>query len=73
MANESESRGREPGRDAGNPRTEDRQPIGGGQISRPEEKSGRAGGEGNVSQQSNADADGPSQQTSTAQDESGQL
>jgi hypothetical protein len=56
-----------------NPGTEAKQPIGGGNISRDEDKGGRSGGLGNVSQQSNADADGPSRQTSTAQDEKGQL
>jgi hypothetical protein len=75
MANQSEERGT--GQDAGseskNPRTQPKQPIGGGQISREEEKSGRAGGQGQTSQQSNADADGASRQTSTAQDEKGQL
>jgi len=61
------------GGERGNPRTEQKQPIGGGKISREEEKSGLVGGEGQASQQSNADADGPSQQTTTAQDEKGQL
>ena len=75
MANESESRGsgREPGNDAENPRTERKQPIGGGQISREPEKGTRIGGEGQVSQQSNTDGGEPSRQTSTAEDESGQL
>lgn len=81
MANEAESREsgsqgeRQSGGGTGNPRTERRQPIGGGQISREEERRGQAGGEGHVSQQSDAETDGgePSTQTSTAQDESGQL
>lgn len=74
MTNESEARGSgSAGRQTGNPRTDPKQRTGGGAISRDEEKSGRAGGEGHVSQQSNADADGPSTQTSTAQDEKGQL
>ncbi len=53
--------------------TEPKQRIGGGQMSREPETGGRVGGEGHVSQQSNADADGPSRQTSTAKDEEGQL
>jgi hypothetical protein len=61
------------GEQGGNPRAERKQPVGGGKISREEESSSRVGGEGHVSQQSNADADGPSQQTSTAQDEMGQV
>lgn len=79
MTNESEARnsasagGRNTSAEAGNPRTQPKQRIGGGAISRDEDKSGRVGGEGHVTQQSNADADGPSTQTSTAQDEKGQL
>ena len=77
MANESESvkSGREAGAEKRNPRTEKRPPIRGGQVSREEEKGGRAGGEGYVSQQNASETDdgGPSQQTSGAQDESGQL
>ena len=79
MTNESEARGsgsageRESAEKTGNPRTQPKQRMGGGAISRDEERSGRIGGEGHVTQQSNADADGPSTQTSTAQDEKGQL
>lgn len=81
MAKETESRGsgsaggQQPGKETGNPGTQGHQPIGGGAISREADASGKAGGEGSVSQQANAaaDSDGPSRQTSTAQDESGQL
>lgn len=77
MANEtgSSGSGREPGGDERNPRTERKQPIGGGQISRDEERGGQVGGEGHVSQQSDVDTNGgaPSRQTSTAEDETGQL
>lgn len=42
---------------------------------RPDQKDNRSGGQGNMTQQSNVDADrdGASRQTSTAQDEKGQL
>jgi len=75
MANQSESResGPESGGQSGNARTDNRQPIGGGQISREPEKGARVGGEGHVSQQSNTDGGEPSPQTSTAEEESGQL
>ena len=77
MGNKSEPRNSGSGsgrhQETKNPRTKPKQPIGSGAISRAEEKSGRVGGAGNVSQQSNADADGPSRQTSTAQDEEGQV
>jgi hypothetical protein len=72
MANEKESRrsgkarARQSGSEKGKPSTQLRQPIGSGPISRSERF---------VSQQFGADADqdGPSRQTSTAQDELGQV
>ena len=74
MTNEPETRdGGSATGQTGDPRTEPKHRTGGGAISRDEEKSGRVGGQGQASQQSNADADGPSTQTSTAQDEKGQL
>lgn len=77
MANESQSRGRGPdtGAELGNPRSKKRRPTGVA-VSRQEERSGRVGGEGNVSQQSNdgeTDGGAPSTQTSSAQDEQGQV
>lgn len=78
MANKkSQDQSSAPVRDAGpetrNPGARDKKPVGGGAISQVEQKSGGIGGEGRGSQQSNADADGPSRQTSTAQDEQGQV
>ncbi len=71
MANKKESRGsgtakdRQSQSEKGNPSTQHRQPIGSRPISRAERF---------ISQQFGADADqdGPSRQTSTAQDELGQ-
>lgn len=79
MANEMESRnqssaaGHETDPKTGNPRAHDKKPVGSAEIPRDEKKSGRKGGQGHVSQQSNADAEGPSRQTSSAQDEQGQV
>ena len=78
--NESSSRQGGPARgrplnQSGNPRTERPQTIGGGHISREEERAGRVGGEGHTTPQSGENTDGgePSRQTSTAKDMSGQV
>lgn len=78
MAKETKRRGtgsmreRQSGSKTRNPHKERKQPIGGGRIQRKVEASGHVGGEGDLSQHANADSDGPSRQTSTAQDELGQ-
>jgi hypothetical protein len=86
MANEAESREKKSGSipshqssglDNTQSRSGEKTPggAGGGVASgRPEAGGNRSGGQGNATQQSNVDADrdGPSRQTSTAQDEAGQ-
>lgn len=72
MADKTHGSGRGKGAEK-NPRTERRQIVGRGQISREPATGRKVGGEENTSQQSDADQEGASQQTSTATDQSGEL
>jgi len=75
MAKETKRRGtskRQSGSESRNPGKERKQPTGGG-IPRDEERS-HVGGKGYISQQSDSGTEGePSRQTSTAEDELGQV